>query len=407
MVIIKIKTESFRRTGTSLDNETKQSKDRFAAYREYTSGITREQIEKDLQSDTNRLKALYKEALGDVRDPKTGQEIGVLEKFNRIVGALSSRMNPTRRLVFGVALVGFFVSLVGTGLFFTLLLPTSFLAMTALLLVELLEKLDVKREINLAKEIQISLLPSPFIKIDSIELCSFANTAHEVGGDYVDVIDTEKGSYYIIADVSGKGLSAALYMVRLQALVHLLIKNIEPSPKQLFLELNDFIKSYRTDKTFITACVAFFPKDGDHFVYARAGHNPPILYNHETDSTSRLQAPGFALGMTRTQRLKLFLKEVEVPFKKGDSILFYTDGLNEARNSKGEEFGMERAQSLMDIYGSLEAETIVRKYQNSLEQFIGDMPTVDDITFSCVKKMDNPEKPTENAVILEESNTKE
>lgn len=370
-------------------------------YREYTTGMSREQIGKDFQSDSRRLKALYKEAIGDERN-EDGSEIAGTTKLLRFASALTRRMNPTRRLVFGVSIVGFFSSFIFTGLIFTLVKPLSFIAITTILLLELLEKFDVKQEIDLAKDIQISLLPSPEITIDNMDIHSFANTANEVGGDYVDVIETEKGLYYVIADVSGKGLSAALYMVRMQALVHLLIRNFNPSPKQLFLELNDFIKSYRTDKTFITACAAFFPKDKDHFLFARAGHNPPILFKHGKDATSLLQTTGFALGMTRTERLKNFLKEVKVPFEAGDSILLYTDGLTEARNDSGEEFGTERTRSLIDIYGSLDAGVVIKKIQSSLENFIGDMPTTDDITYSCIRKTENNEKPgMEDAEVVE------
>jgi len=385
----------------SLKNETKSPLSQTKSfYKEYTTGMSREQFEKDFQTDSRRLKDLYTEALGDVNDPETGEEIGFFEKSIRIISALTRRMNPTRRLVFGASIIGFISSLFFGGLFFVLIQPTSFLAITIILMLELLEKLDVKQEIDLAKDIQISLLPSPSIKYDRLSIQSFANTANEVGGDYVDVIKTEKGTYYIIADVSGKGLSAALYMVRFQALVHLLIRKLDPTPKQLFLELNDFIKSYRTDKTFITACAAFFPKDEDHFLYARAGHNPPVLYNAGKDATQLLQTPGFALGMTRTDRLEGFMKESKIPFHKGDSVLFYTDGLNEARNNKGEEFGTERTRSLMDIYGSLEPTTIVAKIQSSLENFIGDMPTMDDITYSCIRKTDKAPVPAAEAEIV-------
>src|SRR5690625_7789814 len=88
-------------------------------------------------------------------------------------------------------------------------------------------------------------------------------------------------SYVIISDVSGKGMSAALYMVRIQALVHLIINKLHPSPKELFLELNDYIKSNKKDKTFITACAAYFPHNEDYFTLARAGHNIPLVYNRE------------------------------------------------------------------------------------------------------------------------------
>jgi len=390
----------------SLKNETKTPLSQTKSfYREYTSGMTRQQFERDFQTDTKRLQALYKEALGDTTDAETGKEVGSFEKGIRFVSALTKRMNPTRRLVFGASMVGFASSVIFSGLVFQVLLPVSFLALATILLLELLEKLDVKQEIDLARDIQISLLPSPSIKTELLSIQSFANTANEVGGDYVDLIKTEKGTYYIIADVSGKGLSAALYMVRFQALVHLLIRKLDPTPKQLFLELNDFIKSYRTDKTFITACAAYFPNDEDHFLYVRAGHNPPVLYNAGKDATKLLQTPGFALGMTRTERLKGFMKESIIPFKKGDSILFYTDGLTEARNQKGEEFGTERTRSLMDIYGSLEPSTIVRKIQSSLENFITDMPTMDDITYSCIRRTANAPKPARDAQITEVTET--
>lgn len=388
----------------SMKNESKDALNQTKLlYKQYTHGMSREQFERDFQTDSKRLKALFNEAIGDDFD-ENGQPVPFLTKTSRLITALTGRMNPTRRLVFGVSIVLFFGSFIFSGLFWTVFQPLSFLAVATILMLELLEKLDVKKEIDLAKDIQISLLPSPEIELDNLSITSFANTASEVGGDYVDVIQTEAGTYYIIADVSGKGLSAALYMVRLQALVHLLISKLNPTPKELFLELNDFIKSYRTDKTFVTACAAFFPNDDDHFLFARAGHNPPILYRSREDATEVLQTTGFALGMTRTNRLKTFLKEDKIPFLKGDTLLMYTDGLTEARNQSGDEFGTERTRSLMDIYGSLDAPVIVGKIQQSLENFIGEMDTTDDITFSCIRKTASSVKPSKpEAEVIESS----
>ena len=388
----------------SLKNESKQAmEDTRSLYREYTEGMTRERISRELQSDTKRLKELFNEAAGSDTDDKTGEPVPFVARAGRFIKVVTGRMNPTRRLVFGLSFIGFTYSTIFSGLLPDLLMPASFLAMAAILMLELLEKLDVKKEIDLAKEIQISLLPSPEIRVQNLDIHSFANTAHDVGGDYIDIITTPKGVYYIIADVSGKGLSAALYMVRMQALVHLIIKKQDPSPKQLFLELNDYIKSYRNDKTFITACAAFFPKGENHFLFARAGHNPPLHFKRAKDSTYLMQSTGFALGMTRTDRLEKFMKEVTVPYETGDSFLFYTDGLTEARNESGEEFGMERARSLLDIYGSLEPHVIVKKVQSSIENFIGDMPTTDDVTYSCIRMMPHPPEKSKEAEIVEEA----
>lgn len=377
-----------------LKNEARSAfQNTKSVYKEYISGMTRERIGKEFYKDTDRLKQLYEEALAEDLQQRYSGDIPGHLKFLRLFSALTQRLNPTRRLLFGLSIIAFlfyylfgFLQITGFVLFYDLLIPFAFGSMLMLLLVELLEKSDVKREIDLAREIQLSLLPSTQQRCKDLEVASFANTAKEVGGDYVDIIETDRGTYIIIADVSGKGLTAALYMVRMQALVHLIIEKNQPSPKELFLELNNYVKSDIADKTFVTACAAFFPNDEEHFLFARAGHNPPILFNKERDATFNLRSDGFALGMTSSQNLGDHLKEKKFQFHPGDSILFYTDGLTEARNSMGEEYGQDRLDALLSIYGSLHAQTIVQKVQSSLEKFIGQENPGDDITFTCVHR---------------------
>ncbi|SMO42296.1 PP2C family protein-serine/threonine phosphatase [Fodinibius sediminis] len=362
-----------------------------SVYKEYISGMTRKRMGKDLYKDTDRLKQLYREAIYKDIDQPQQEDIPGHIKFLRLFSALTERLNPTRRLLFGLSIVAFlghylfgFLQITGFVLFYNLLLPFAFASMLMLLLVELLEKSDVKREIDLAREIQLSLLPGTAFRSKALEIFSFATTAQEVGGDYVDIIKTPEGTYVIIADVSGKGLAAALYMVRMQALVHLIIEKNQPTPKELFMELNDYVKSGIADKTFVTACAAFFPKEENHFTFARAGHNAPILFSKERDDTFELRSDGFALGMTSSQNMELHLQEKKFKFQPGDSILFYTDGLTEARNEEGEEYGQKRLDAILSIYGSLHAKTIIQKIQSSLENFIEQEQPGDDITFTCV-----------------------
>jgi serine phosphatase RsbU (regulator of sigma subunit) len=139
----------------------------------------------------------------------------------------------------------------------------------------------------------------------------------------------------------------------------------------------------------VTGCAAFFPKDENHFEYIRAGHNIPIYYNKERDSIYKLKSNGFALGMTSTKMLAQNMEVKKFQFKPGDSVLFYTDGLNEARNNRDEEYGEDRIESLMEIYGSLHAKTIIGKLQSSLETFIGQVSPLDDVTITCIH---HPEK---------------
>ncbi len=376
----------------SLKNEAQSGYGTKKFYKEYVSGMSRDRISKELTADTDRLKLLYKEAVEDIERSQGAQLPGHV-KFLRLFSNLTQRLNPTRRLVFGLGSVSFvadfLISIFDLGgiIFFSeLLLPFGFLSMFLLLLVELLEKSDVQKEIDLARDIQLSLLPGTSLNKENLEVYSFAHTAKEVGGDYLDVIDTDKGTYVVIADVSGKGLTAALYMVRMQALVNMIVNKEHPSPKDLFIQLNDYVKSNSRDKTFVTGCVAYFPHDKEEFEYVRAGHNIPVYYNRERDTTFNLRAEGFALGMTSSSLLEKHLEVKKFHFKPGDSVLLYTDGLNEARNARGEEYGIERIQSLMEIYGSLHAKTVVKKVQSSLEAFIGQEAPLDDITFTCIHR---------------------
>lgn len=378
-----------------LKNEAQTGFGTKKFYKEYVSGMSRERFSKELSADTERLKLVYKEAVEDI-ERQQGEHLPGHVKFMRLFSDLTQRLNPTRRLIFGLGSVSFvayyllnFFGILPYFLIGDLLMPFAFLSMFMLLLIELLEKSDVQKEIELAREIQLSLLPGTSLNKENLEVYSFAHTAKEVGGDYLDVIETGRGTYVVIADVSGKGLSAALYMVRLQALVNLIIKKEHPSPKELFLQLNDFIKSNSKDKTFVTGCAAFFPKDENHFEYIRAGHNIPIYYNKERDSIYKLKSNGFALGMTSTKMLAQNMEVKKFQFKPGDSVLFYTDGLNEARNNRDEEYGEDRIESLMEIYGSLHAKTIIGKLQSSLETFIGQVSPLDDVTITCIH---HPEK---------------
>jgi len=375
-----------------LKNETKSGYNTKTFYEEYVEGMNTRQLGREFQSDSDRLKRLYEEVVKQNNPKVASEDLSFSQRTLSLLSALTKRLNPVRRLVFGISIVTFLshylFSLLGlSGLIFhPVLLPVSFLGMLLILMIELLEKSDVQKELDFARDIQLSLLPPSSAVFNNLEINSFAATALEVGGDYVDIIHTKNGTYVIIADVSGKGMSAALYMVRIQALVHLLINKLHPSPKDLFLELNNYIKSNKKDKTFITGCAAFFPEDEDYFTFARAGHNNPIVYNKEKDATFKINTTGFALGMTSSPILKKNMKESRFKFEKGDSLLFYTDGLVEARNNRNEEYGFERLEGLFSIYGSLHSKTITKKIQSSVESFLGNENPLDDITFTTIHK---------------------
>jgi phosphoserine phosphatase RsbU/P len=372
----------------SLKNESKSIIRSSKQYvDQYTEGMTRDRIEIDYKADRERLKKLYDETVIDSSERALGKQVPFHIQLGRLFTALVMRLNPARRLFFFLTIVLFlFPYISDDGLFVELMHPLAFMIMVLLLFIELLEKLDAKKEIDLARDIQLSLLPMAEIESENLEVVSFANTALEVGGDYVDVIDTDNGTLVIIADVSGKGLPSALYMVRLQAMVHLLVQKGDYHPRNLLLELNKLIKSSNRDKTFVTVCACYFPDDKEVVVISRAGHNYPLIYQKSRNKIDLLKMQGFALGMTPTSVLDDHLEEVELEFQKGDTLLLYTDGLSEARNTTGVDFGEERIYSIFDVYGKLGAKSVIRKIQASLEEFIGDEKTLDDITITCIHR---------------------
>ncbi len=383
----------------SLKNETRRAfRNTRNFYREYTRDMTPERLGREFHDDSQRLMELYYDAVG-IKKEDTRDGTPPVQLF-RLFSALISRMTPARRLAFGFSIVGLLVHFIFSGPLAALLLPLSFITLLLLLLLELLEKSDVKKEIDLARDIQISLLPGSSLIYHNLEFASFASTASEVGGDYVDVISTGRGTYYVIADVSGKGLSAALYMVRLQALVHVFIENFKPGPKELLIHLNNYIKSGKSDKTFVTACAVFFPADGSPVRMCRAGHNPPLLYQTARDAVIELRSEGLALGMARQSVFEKHLRELSISMKPGDNMLFYTDGLTEARNEYKEQYDEYRLRQLFELYGSLKASTVMHKIQLAVEDFIRGERLCDDITFTCVHMHQKvtTQKPIANSV---------
>src|SRR6056297_1436284 len=180
-----------------LKNEAQSAlQDTKSFYKQYVSDMTKDRLGKEFQADSRRLKELYSDV---IQRSKKEQEISGIQKFYRFFSEMTQRLNPTRRLVFGVSFLSFFshyaFGLFGlTGLiFYPLLMPAAFIGVNILLLIELLEKSDVKRELDLARDIQLSLLPVIQYEEEHLEAYSFAATAHEVGGDYVDVIPSKSG----------------------------------------------------------------------------------------------------------------------------------------------------------------------------------------------------------------------
>jgi sigma-B regulation protein RsbU (phosphoserine phosphatase) len=255
------------------------------------------------------------------------------------------------------------------------------------LLMEQAEKQRLEEELRIARQIQMSLLPQGAITLPGLRVSALCLPAAEVGGDYYDLLPlsaTRMG--VLVADVSGKGTSAALYMAELKGLV-LSLSRIYESPARLLSEANRILAATLDARSFITMTYAVVDTAARTMRYARAGHNPMIQYDAATGLTRVLTPAGLGLGIDSGARFDEILEEAEVPLRGGDVFLFFTDGLSEAMNGRAELFGERRLRDVIESADRLgEDESALKdRILAAIRAFVGEAAQHDDMTMVILK----------------------
>jgi serine phosphatase RsbU (regulator of sigma subunit) len=253
------------------------------------------------------------------------------------------------------------------------------------LLREQAEKERLEEELRIARQIQMSLLPAQGVSLPGLRIAALCLPAAEVGGDYYDLLplsDTRMG--VLVADVSGKGTSAALYMAELKGLV-LSLSRIYDSPARLLVEANRILSASMDTRTFITMTYAIVDTAAATMRYARAGHNPIIHLEAGSGRTQVLAPPGLGLGLERGERFGEILEEAVVPLRRDDLFLFFTDGLSEAMNSRAELFGESRLLRIMEGSDGLGEGEIKERILEEIRGFVGGAAQHDDMTLVILK----------------------
>jgi len=255
------------------------------------------------------------------------------------------------------------------------------------LLMEQAEKQRLEEELRIARQIQMSLLPQGAVTLPGLRVSALCLPAAEVGGDYYDLLPlspTRMG--VLVADVSGKGTSAALYMAELKGLV-LSLSRIYDSPARLLSEANRILAATLDPRSFITMTYAIVDTATQTMRYARAGHNPMIHLEAGTGRTRVLTPAGLGLGIDEGTRFDQILEEAEVPLRSGDLFLFFTDGLSEAMNGRAELFGERRLRDVIESAGNEgeEASVLKDRILAAIRTFVGDAAQNDDMTMVILK----------------------
>src|SRR6056297_2122507 len=245
---------------------------------------------------------------------------------------------------------------------------------------EKIEQERLREQINIAKEIQNSLLPAQIIQPENTQIAASFSPAVEVAGDYYDVFLIKDKTFLIVADVSGKGIPASLLMSSFRSAVKIMVHGSNSLP-ELVSKVNDHIAQNDITDRFVTSMfVLFDPKEGS-FKYSNAGHDPIILYRKETDEFFEISNNGIPIGIFEDQ------KYIEEKFKlrPGDVFVIYTDGIPEARNEKKEEFGYSRLKDVIKANWNRTAIEIKDAILSAVEQFVQTAKQHDDTTFIVVK----------------------
>jgi serine phosphatase RsbU (regulator of sigma subunit) len=252
------------------------------------------------------------------------------------------------------------------------------------------EKKRLEEELRIARSIQMSLLPRGRLVIPGLSITALCVPAREVGGDYYDFFplgDDRLG--VLIADVSGKGTSAALYMAELKGLMLSLCRTYD-APRDLLLAANEIISHSLDSRSFITMTYAVIDLAERRMRYARAGHTP-LIHRHETDAgdclVDVLAPDGLVLGL-RIDGGELFarlLVDAELPLRRGDLLLWFTDGMTEAMNADSDLFGEERLAKLVGEHGHLAPEELRERILREIDAFVAGAPQHDDMTMILLK----------------------
>lgn len=248
------------------------------------------------------------------------------------------------------------------------------------------EKQRLDDELRIARDIQQSLLPETPPAFDGLTIADLCVPAREVGGDYYDFFRLGPAQLgVLVADVSGKGTSAALYMAELKGLM-LAVSHQERSPRELLIRVNRLLADHLDNRSFITMTYAVIDLEARTLTHARAGHTPLIVAGE--GGADVIVPNGMVLGLRLPgagDRFEALLEEHTRPLHEGDAIVLYTDGITEAMDVDGELFTDAALSRVVASHRALDASGIRERVLREVTAFVGQAEPHDDMTMVVVK----------------------
>ena len=359
-----------------------------------TEGMQVGELWKQFQTDARSSYRLYSKEVDAERVQGVSKGKHFLDVAGQFFWAILEKLSPARRVLLLIALVLIFIPdsdatwrTAGENASFSFHTHlVAGLLMFALLILEVGDRVVMKRDLQIAKEIQTWLLPASPPAVPGLEIAFATRPANTVAGDYYDVFPRagsnpgEKKFVFAMADVAGKSIPAALLMATIQAS----LKTLAASPSSLS-ELVGGMNQYacgnsQNGRRFTTAFIAEFEPATRTLTYVNAGHNAPVL-RRQSGALERLDKGGIPLGILETAPYEAG----SVVLQSGDWLVVFTDGVVEAENNLTEEYGEPRLLFVVHSGATLTPNQLLQSIMTDLDRFVAGAPQHDDVTCMLVK----------------------
>ena len=365
-------------------------------FQTYTRGLTKVDIERLFTRDTPEAYKFFSRNIDFDELKKQPWHLRMLGHARLLFLAFTLKLTPARRLIYGIALLS---SLIGLMELFrevhflliphpafapgTLWLLAGFLLVNLLVLLEVADRLSLKNDLEIAREIQQSMLPRAAFKAPGIEAFGMTRPANTVGGDFYDIVPLPDGRVLLaLGDVAGKGSPAALLMALLLAMMRTLIdEGLEGA--DLVARLNVQIgKHAQPHSRFVTLFIGILNPATGELSYVNAGQNPPLL-RRGNGSYERLRAGGMALGMFENATYMTGATMLE----PGDVLVMYSDGITEAEDTFDQPFDEAGVQTVVDGQGWASAKELGWALFEAVETHSSERRLLDDLTVLALRRL--------------------
>jgi hypothetical protein len=362
-------------------------------WQKVTEGLELSQLWKQFQSDARTSYRLYQKDFS-TRSLQEARQKGFFQTAQEFAWAILEKLTPARRvlLIIGVILLifpgGGFEYHNRAGELQVAEFDFHFfggILLFVLLMLEIADRVVMKRDLEIARDIQKWLLPAAPPQVSGLQIAFATRPANTVAGDYYDVFarpaeNADQKYLFTVADVAGKSMPAALLMATFQASLKTL-SSVPCALIDLVVGMNHYASSNsQSGLRFITAFLAEFDPTTRTLAYVNAGHNPPIL-RRSTGAIEHLTAGGVPLGINSA----MTYTADSVSLAPGDWLVIFTDGLVEAINANGVEYDEQRVLNVLQLGVNATPDELLRRMMSDLDAFVGDTPQHDDVTCLLVK----------------------